>query len=138
PLYFLTDERLGWERHFVGPLAAFRTTINTKLWAYLGSNYVLAMRLEVVAAALGVGFTIWAIARRQYGYATFMALTMAALMTSSWYYSVPRALLTLFPIPLMLASWTERGQHRHDALLVAFTAVAAFGVVAFATSAWFF
>ena len=138
PLFFVTDERLGWGRHFVGPVAALRTTLNSRLWAYLGSNYVLAMRLEVIAAVAGVGFTAWAVVRRQYGYATFMALTMAALVTSSWYYSIPRALLTLFPIPLLLASFTGRGQHRHDAVIAAFSAVAAFGVVAFTTGAWFF
>jgi hypothetical protein len=138
PLYFLTDHRIGWGRSFTGPVESLRATLDGPRWAPYGSGFLLAMRFEVVAAIAGVGFTLWAVVRREWGYATFMGLGLAAVMTSTWYLSIPRVLLSMFPIPILLSSFTNDRPNRHDALLASSAAIAAFGVVAFARRAWFF
>jgi hypothetical protein len=138
PWYFVTDERLGWGRSYVGFLKSFETTLSRATSTGNPSGLVLATRIEVLAAAAGVVFTGWAVARREYGYAVFLGMTMAALMTSSWYVSIPRTLLSLFPIPIFLAGWVQRHRHAHDLLFAASVAVAALGTVVFTRGFWFF
>ncbi|MDQ4149715.1 MAG: hypothetical protein M3164_07000 [Actinomycetota bacterium] len=138
PVYFLVDQRLGWGRSFVGPVESFRATIDGSKWSGASTGFFIAMRLEVAAAVLGIAFTIWAAVRREFGYATFMGVTLAALVTSSWYFSIPRVLLSLFPIPILVAAFTQKGRVRHDLVLASFATIAAFGTVAFVRGVWFF
>lgn len=131
PLYFLVDQRLGWSRSFTNPLEAFLTS-----WRAGGFNdwIPLVWRLEVLAVAIGVAFTLWALLRGEWGLATFMGVTMAAMMTSTWYQSVPRVLLGFFPIGFLLAT-----RQRYGVLLLAtFGPLAALGVVLFTQGVWFF
>ncbi len=135
-LDFVAAQRAGWQRTFVGPVASFLNTWRS--WSEgEPTNWIFAWRLEIVAAAAGVGFTVWAFVRRWWGYGTYMALTLGYLLTSTWYYSVPRLLLGLFPIFLLLASWAGRGARR-DALLVVSALCAALGVIVFTRGAWYF
>jgi hypothetical protein len=62
---------------------------------------------------------------------------MAALLTSTWYFSIPRMLLSMFPAVLLLASLTE-SQRRHEAALLILAPVAAIGVVVYTQGAWWF
>lgn len=137
PLRFLTDQRLGWYREFTSPLQALRTTLDT--WnSDLPFNWKVAFRIEVAAAAAGLAFTLWAAVRKEWGYALFMGLSMAALMTSTWYMSIPRILLSLFPITLLLARSTLGGTRRHELLLALLVPLSVAGVVVFTGGQWFF
>jgi hypothetical protein len=137
PFRFLTDQRLGWYREFTSPLSALRTTLDT--WSSdFPFNWKIAFRIEVVAAAAGLAFTAWAALRKEWGYALFMALTMAALMTSTWYMSIPRILLSLFPITILLARYTRERPRRHELLLVLIAPLSLAGVVVFTGGQWFF
>lgn len=141
PLYFFTDQRLGWQRELTNPVEAFTTTLHaTQVPAGAGAltNFVIAWRVEIIAAALGVGFTVWALVKREWGYAAFMGSFMVALMMSSVYFSIPRMLLSFFPIMLFLASATQRRPERHELLLLLISALAMLGTVAYTRFAWFF
>ncbi len=141
PFYFFTDQRLGWQRELTNPVESFVTTLNaTRVPAGAGNltNFVIAWRVEIIAAAIGVGFTIWALVKREWGYAAFMGSFMVALMTSSVYLSIPRMLLSFFPIMLFLAATTRGRPARHEVLLVAFASVAMLGTVTYTRFAWFF
>ena len=75
PLYFFTDQRLGWGREFSGPLEALRTTWDaTRVDAGEGAftNFVIGWRVEIAAVALGILAVLWAIIKREWGYAGFM------------------------------------------------------------------
>lgn len=137
PLYVLTAQREGWGRTFVGPVEALRATWNT--W---GSDqptaFLLAWRLEILAAALGFVLLWVLLRRREWGYATFVAATLTVMTTSSWYYSIPRILLTLFPLVVHLARWTSAGRGRHEAVLAVSTSLATLGVIVFTRGGWFF
>lgn len=137
PLRFLTDQRLGWYREFTSPLDALRTTLDT--WnSDFPFNWKVAFRVEVVAAAAGIAFTLWAALKKQWGYALFMGLSMAALMTSTWYMSIPRILLSLFPITLLLAGSTLGKTRRHELVLAFIAPLSVAGVVIFTGGQWFF
>jgi Mannosyltransferase (PIG-V) len=141
PLYFLTDQRLGWGRSFSSPVEALRTTWKgTRVEAGEGAltNFVIAWRVEIVAVVMGLLFVGVALFKREWGYAGFMGTFLLALMTSSVYLSVPRMLLSMFPIVLFLAEWTRRNQRRHESVLLAFSTIAVLGVVAFTREAWFY
>jgi hypothetical protein len=59
-------------------------------------------------------------------------------MTSTWYYSVPRMLLTMFPIVLFLAEVTKRRPSLHDWLLIGLAPLATLGVVVYTQGGWFY
>ena len=137
PFEFLSAQREGWGRRFVGPLTSFSTTWGTWTEGH-ATNWLLAWRVEIVAALVGVGFTTWAALRREWGYAVYMASLLAVLMTSSWYDSIPRMLLSMFPIFLLLASVTRNRPSFHDGIVIVLAPLAALGVVVFTQGNWFY
>jgi hypothetical protein len=138
PFYFLTDQRLGWGREFVGPVQALANTWDTWEGATYPTNWVVAWRGEIVAAVAGLGFVAWALVKREWGYAAYMGIFLLALMTSSWYYSIPRMLLSFFPIFVLLADFSGGREDRHEWLLLALAPLAALGVIVFTRGAWFY
>jgi Gpi18-like mannosyltransferase len=133
---FLAAQRAGWYRTFVGPIRSFSATWGT--WNdSQPTNWIFAWRLEILAAFAGVGFTIWAVVKRWWGYAAYMAATLIYLMTSTWYFSIPRLMLGLFPIFLLLGDWA-RSPARRELLIAVMGPVAALGVIVFTQGAWFF
>lgn len=136
--YFFIDQRDGWFRELTDPVTSFRNTWGLFEGAGYQTNWNFAWRLEILAAVLGVLAVIWALRRREWGYAAYMGSFMAVLLTSTWYYSVPRMLLSFFPLMILLASFTRRHPERHEALLVGGALLAALGVVVFTRGAWFY
>jgi len=101
-------ELAGWQRQFTSPVTAFRTT-----WAAAFSREFTApinfvFQLEILAAAIGVLATLLLVRRRRWPEAVYSGLTIAALTTSVWYESVPRALLLLWPLWCGLAAAAAR------------------------------
>lgn len=136
PWFFLTAQREGWGRTFVGPVASFRTT-----WATWTGDHppglLIAWRVEVVAALAGVLLVGALVRRREWGYAAYAGTSLGVLLTSTWYYSVPRALLVLFPAVIVLADLTDGRRLAHEAMLLVLAPLAALGVVVFTSGAWF-
>ena len=137
PLFFVTAERNGWGRELTSPLRAFETTWHTWQGSY-PTNYYAAFRVEILAAAIGVALVAWALYRREWGYAAYMGPMMAVLLVSTWYYSIPRVLLTFFPAVIWLAVWSRRGEGRRELIMASLAPAAALGVIVFTQGAWFF
>ena len=138
PLQFFIDQRDGWGRTFVGPLESFLATWNTRMGLTYPTNWIFAWRIEIIAAFAGVVLTIWAAVKREWGYAAYMGIFMVALMTSTWYFSIPRMLLSLFPVMLLMAQATQNRPIRHEMALVVLAPVATLGVIVFTRGAWFY
>lgn len=137
PWQFLTDQKEGWYREFTNPVQAFRTTWDS--WnSDNDANWLFAWRFEIVAAAAGVFLTGVAVVRREWGYAGYIGTTMAAMMTSTWYFSIPRILLSLFPAVLFLAAATLDDERRHELALLVLGPLCALGVVVYTRGAWFY
>ena len=137
PFHFLASQRAGWGREFVGPVAAFMNTWNTWNSSYF-TNWMFAWRLEIVTAIVGFALVVWALAKREWGYASYMGLGLAALVTSSWYYSIPRVVLTWFPVMLFMAAATRGREKRHEVMLLGLVPLAAMGVLLYTRNIWFF
>ena len=138
PFYFVTDQRLGWGRSFVGPWTALVNTIDRWDDPTQSTSFLIAYRIEVVAALVGIGFVLWALAKREWGYAIFMGTLLGVLLTSTEYFSIPRILLTFFPAFVFMAQATLTRPRLHEAYLMASTTVAALGVIVYTRGAWFF
>jgi hypothetical protein len=139
PLAYFNAERAGWGRHFSWPLTSFiRTLEHHAAPAHSSRIWDTAWRIEIIAAFIGVYFTVWAIRRWELGWAAYMAGTLGTLMLSSIYFSIPRMLLSLFPIPLLLAEYAGTSPRIRPYLAVGMGAIAALGTVVFTHGIWFF
>jgi Gpi18-like mannosyltransferase len=135
---YLIDQREGWGRDFpVSPIGAFQATWNTRVGGY-ESNWIFAWRIEILAALAGVLLTGWAALKREWAYATYIGCLMVALLMSSWYFSIPRMLLSCFPAVIFLSEITRGHPRRHETALLIMAPVAVMGVVVFTRGAWFF
>jgi hypothetical protein len=138
PAHFFTAQRMGWGRELTNPASALARTWDTWQGATYPTNWVVAWRGEIVAALAGLGFVAWALVKREWGYAAYMGIFLAALVTSTWYYSIPRMLLSFFPIFIFLAGFSAQRTERHEWLLVALAPLAALGVIVYTRGAWFY
>jgi Gpi18-like mannosyltransferase len=138
-LRFLTDQRLGWHREVpTSPVTSLLQTWNTWSNPEYPSNWILAWRLEIVAALLGLAVVVWAVVKREWGYAAYGGTLMATLLLSTWYFSIPRMLLSLFPAVVFLAGATQRSERGHELALAVLAPLATLGVVVFTRGAWFY
>jgi len=127
----------GWGRMVVTPKESFVATWNT-WWETHPTNWLFAWRIEILAAIVGLFFTAWAFRKRYWAYGTYMLVTLGVLMTSTWYFSIPRMLLSLFPIPILLAHYTQDNPERHQNVLLVTAPLATLGVIVFTHGKWFF
>ena len=138
PFQFFIDQRDGWGRTFVGPVESFLATWNTREGMTYPTNWIFAWRIEILAAFAGVMISVWALVKREWGYAAYMGIFMVALMTSTWYFSIPRMLLSFFPVMLLMAKATYGRPERHEMTLLVLAPIATLGVVVFTRGAWFY
>jgi hypothetical protein len=145
PLNFVTAQRTGWGRELTSPVTVFLSTWRVFWEGYLGNIPVTAGPRflwfgELAAAALGVAFTVFAIRKRELGYATYIGSLMAVLLVNGpTYVSIPRYLLALFPIPLFLAEATRDRPLAAQALLAFETPLATLGLLIYTLgTAWFY
>lgn len=139
PWQFLIDQEQGWGRDFpTAPWRAFMATWDTRSGLNYPANWIFAWRIEIVAALAAVVLTLWALLEKEWGYAAYMGSFTAVLLMSTWYFSVPRMLLSFFPAMLFLASATRPTPVRHELALLAMAPVAAMGVIIYTRGAWFY
>jgi hypothetical protein len=136
PFHFFEAQEEGWDRILTNPITAFAHTWDTYAGDY-AANWLIAWRVEIAAAFAGVFFTVWAFTRGEHGYGVYMGALMIPLLTSSYYLSIPRMLLSMFPIVLLVASVTREEERFHLVLGVS-SAFAALGVLVFTRGQWFF
>jgi mannosyltransferase PIG-V len=106
--YWLTAENIGWGRHTVGFVNAFRTTWAAAFGDRYTPNFQWAFRLELAMAALGLVLVVVLLIRSQYGEATYVGFSLVALTTSTLYLSIGRAALVWWPLFTMLGAIATR------------------------------
>jgi hypothetical protein len=138
PFRFIADYGAGWNRHFTDPYDSLVVSLSMTRLADYPTNWMMAMRGELIAMALGIGVTAWTIARREWGYAVFCGSLLAVLATGPFFYSVPRALLVLFPTCLFLTEAGYGRQSVREGLLAIMLAIATLGAVVYTQGGWFY
>lgn len=137
PTYLLTAQREGWDRGYAGPIDAFTTTWRAAVHES-DPHLTLTWSLEIVAAVVLVATLVAVLRRRDWLWVGYLAPMTAVLLTSSWYYSLPRMLLGVIPLFTLLGAWTARGRWRHEAVLVVSLPLATLGVATFVRGGWWF
>ena len=133
---WLDAQSVGWGREFGSPIEALRMTYEMAFTNGVASSFAVQYRLEIGFMAVAVAFAVVLAIKRWWGEFTFVALTCIALGTSTLFYSVPRSLLTLFPIWVLLGVWMSRRR----SVMVVYLAVCApmmlIGTAAFVMGRW--
>lgn len=115
-LEYLTAQH-AWLREFTGPVAALERSLTAAIrpcsdqqFCWYSTNEMFMARMELLAALVMVITVVWLALRRSWPDFAYVVLTMSATMTSSWYLSLPRFLLVLWPVAvlagLLLARYT--------------------------------
>jgi len=137
--YYSEAQKLGWGREYSGFVKTFNNMWNAAFQPGGAPSWQWAYRLEIVAVAIGIALTIFLLARLRYGEAVYVAVSLAALMTSGMYFSTARATLLWWPLWISLAalgSHPRYGTFLTRLYLVLFAPLAVFLAAAFTTWRW--
>jgi hypothetical protein len=96
-------QEVGWQRNFRNPVAAWKETWQAAFGVTQVGHVAWVFQLELLAVTAGVLLTLTLTARRRFPEALYVGLSLAALCTSTWFMSVPRAMLLWWPL------WTTLG-----------------------------
>ncbi len=107
-LAWLHAEAAGWGRSFRNPLATFQTTWAAAFGGQQHAPIAFMFELELASVAVLVLLTAMLLRKRQWPEAIYSLLTLAAMATGTWYESVPRAVLLLWPLWCMLGAAADR------------------------------
>jgi hypothetical protein len=164
PLRFVHDQEAGWGRQFTPPVEALRTTVQAAYRTVADTTWVFTWRLELLGVAVGLGVLLWCLLHRgtptadaaadaaadgdperaeraeqggpEWAWAAYTAGTLAAYVLSTWYFSVPRGLLGLFPLPLLLAGVLRRRPQLAASVLAISAGLFSLGVAVFVRGPW--
>ena len=125
----------GWGRHLTSPLTALRRSWDGALHAS-GLEYRWSFRAEIVAVFAGLLVTAVLLARKAWGEATYVGLSVLALATSTYYLSVARATLLWFPLWVLLAQAATRRRWLHHAYLATAPPLMVLSVLTFTDGRW--
>lgn len=107
-------EKHGWQRQLTNPVHTFKTAWTAGFGHEFSAPINFVFQLEILAVLIGIVTIVALLIYRRWAEAVYVTLTIAALATSIWYESVPRALLLLWPIwcglAMMAARWRWVGQ----------------------------
>lgn len=134
-------ERAGWGRTLTAPWKALQATWRA---AFGGTApaFASAFQLELFAMAVGValvaslGWQSWSWRWNRWGEFAYCLTTLSVLATSTWYESVPRTLLLLFPLWQELGELDEERPAAGRAVLWVSSALAAFTAIAYFSGQW--
>lgn len=126
----------GWGREFTDPVTSLINTVRLT-WEFNGDGTVNSrFPMEILTVVLLIFFMLVLGYKKWWPELTFVALTVAALTTSTFYYSIPRNVIVLFPIWMLWGVWLSRS--RPLRVIYIAVAVPALGLMAvlFAEGQW--
>lgn len=138
PFAFLDAQRENWQKVLSTPLKGLMGT-----WSFIWSKNanpsyrILVGWAELLFAIFGLLCTIWAFVRLRVSYGVYMLLTWISVTSTSYWLSVPRYTLSLFPIFILLALVSRRSEVSY-LITVLFLLSYVFFLVIFAQGHWAF
>jgi hypothetical protein len=129
-------ERAGWGRYFGNPVRTFTTTWHAAFGGEFHPPLAFMFQVELASVAVLVAviaITAW---RRQWPEAAYCVLTAAALVFGTWYESVPRALLLVFPLWCGLGAFARRQRAAAAAWLAASVPLMCVTALFYLSGAW--
>lgn len=133
---WLAAQEEGWGRTFTLPWDAWSTTWNSAFGAESYTNFIWMWRAELVAAVLAIVVCLWLVRSRQWPELVYVGGQTAALLTSSYFFSVPRAFLLWWPVWIGLAVWLKERPRWWPWVLALFLPLNIVLAVTFTSNAW--
>ena len=127
--------RDNWGRETVDPVTAFVNSWN--LISTFDPGRISSRFIAEIAAVVIIGIALVLLARRRWWpELIFVATTWLALITSTFYYSVPRTTTLLFPLWVIVGGWLVTSRVFRIVYLVATIPFTALVVVRFVDGQW--
>jgi hypothetical protein len=98
-------ERVGWNRHLSMPWHTFANTWHYAFGRYLPAATSWEYQVEIVVTFIGFALLIWLGVKRRWAEFAYLLLSVGTLATSHVYLSVPREMLTWWPLWAALGVW---------------------------------
>ena len=131
---WLSAQQAGWGREMVGPWQALATTWDAAF--HIDNEFTWSFRAELAAAAVGVALTVALAVRRRWPEFVYIGTQVGALITSSFYLSIPRSALLWFPLWLLLGRLGTRHRWGFATYAVLATPLMITYVLVFTKGAW--
>jgi hypothetical protein len=133
---WLTAQEEGWDRRFTLPWDALTETWTLAFSTETSTNFIWMWRAELAAAALAVAVCVWLLIRRMWPELVYVGGQTAALLTSSYYFSVPRAFLLWWPVWIGLGAFVQRRPQWWPWVLAVFIPLNVALAIAFTQYSW--
>jgi len=101
-------EQVGWNRHLSYPWHTFANTWHYAFGRYLPAATAWEYQLEIAVTLLGFGLVVWLAVKRRWAEFAYVLISVGTLATSHVYLSVPREMLTWWPLWAALGVWCVR------------------------------
>ena len=135
PFAFMEIERTNWNQS-INPLVGFQRALQWSLSAPFPENTYTIAELAFAAAglsAVAVGFWL----RFRLSYNVYMLLAWMLSVSMSWWMSVPRYVMAMFPMFILLGVLTQK-KATHWAVTLLFSALLCFFTILFALNQFVF
>lgn len=134
---WFTAQSIGWDRNFHDPISSL---LNTYRLIFEFNNGVGAphSRFVIEIVAVFVLFALGAVmlVKRWWAEAVYVLLTVTSLATSTYYYSVPRTAVVLFPVWMLIGLWLSRRRWLALSYVVVFVPILVVVTMRFAQGQW--
>jgi Mannosyltransferase (PIG-V) len=97
----------GWDLRYVGPWRALKTSYWGAFQHAYSGEFGFMEQLEIASLAVMLIATVAFLVRGRWPEAVYCGLPVIALGTQTWYQTVPRTLLIMFPIWVAMADFTR-------------------------------
>ncbi len=104
---WLTAQKLNWNRRFTLPWDAWETTWRGAFGGGQETNFIWMWRAELIGAVLAIAVLAWLLWRRRWPESVYVGGQTIALLTSSYFLSVPRVFLLWWPVWIGLGAWLK-------------------------------
>ena len=125
-----------WERHLVDPATSLMNTYHLIFTFSPTGEPSSRMATEILAMAILVAAAVVLVVKRWWPEAVYVAVTAAALGTSTMYHSVPRSIVILFPIWMLLGLWLSRYRWLRWVYVIACVPMLVLVTIRFTQSQW--
>lgn len=122
-----------WQREFTNPLSSFKNSISRITETNYDSSWLIQNVFELIAGLLIIIFAIYFLKKKLWPEFTLVFLTLLPLITSTFWWSIPRNMLTLIPIWLILGSYLSNHKFIRNIYFLFIFPIFVINVVSFAS-----
>lgn len=101
-------EQVGWNRRLEYPWHTFANTWHYAFGRFLPAANAWEYQLELAVTLLGFALVVWLAVKRRWAEFSYVLISVGTLATSHVYLSVPREMLTWWPLWAALGVWCVR------------------------------